>query len=460
MTILLLLLVGELFIPAPDSFIYPMRVDTFAEMEFAIFPPKSAQFPLFYKIEWGDGDTLNWTGPVQSPVEIYRYHRYRTTGTFPIRVQAKDVSGNISSWSRPCSVEVVATLVKWFAPTIGAIVAAPALDQNGNIYIGDEEGAFYSFFPNGELRWSFNTKGPIYAGATLDRDLVFVPSLDSQLYCLDTAGNLQWQVKLDDELWSPAAVDSPGNLYLGTISGKLIKISPKGKVLFKLQLGDEIAAAPTVVNDMVFVSADSIYCFTSKGKRRWSFGTPDGTYFFPAPVSDEKGNIFAGSFDGYLYCIGPEGRMRWRVPVPDEDEIRTEVILSPDGEIIFGTDGGYLCTKPPQGAVQVLHEANDAICATPAVNEKGTVYFLSDDGTFYALTKNGRILFAQEIASGEKEIYYSSAPVIAADGTVYVGSWDGGLYAFYGEAPPARTLWSQFRQNPQHTGRLTLKGRR
>jgi outer membrane protein assembly factor BamB len=46
-----------------------------------------------------------------------------------------------------------------------------------------------------------------------------------------------------------------------------------------------------------------------------------------------------------------------------------------------------------------------------------------------------------------------AAPVIGPDGTLYVGSFDGHLYALRTDSPGlARSPWPMFRQNPQHTG--------
>ncbi len=443
----------------PDSFLYPRRNDTVQELEFTIITPRNAPGALFFKIDWGDGETLDWIGPFRAPIEPTRYHKYRNPGTYIIRVLAKDTWGNISEWSRPCSVEIVPSIVKWFFPTVEAIVAAPALDESGNIYIGDDSGTFYSINPDGQLRWTFSCRQPVYGGVTIHKGLIYLPALDSSLYCLDTLGNLRWSVNLGDELWTPPAVAADGTLFLTTDAGKLISLTPGGKVRWSKKLGDEVSSAPTIGPDgMVYVSADSVYCFTPKGKRRWALGIAEDAYFFPAPVPDSSGNLIVGAFDGHLYNIRPDGKIRWRIPVPDEDEIRTEVVFGPDGTMFWGTDGYYLCAS--NGAVRIVYEANDVICATPAVSANGTVYILPDDGTFYAFTKEGRLFFKQDIAYGDKEIYYTSSPVIGPDGTVYVGSWDGGLYAFYGDAGPAPTIWPQFRQNAQHTGRATIKQRR
>ncbi len=449
------------YLAPPDSFIYPLRTDTMTELEFTIVPPRNFSGALFFKIDWGDGETLDWIGPFRAPVEPTRYHKYRAPGNYIIRVISKDSSENLSDWSSPCSVKVIPSLVKWFFPTIEAIVAAPTLDEHGNIYIGDDSGTFYSLNPNGELRWTFSCRQPIYASAAVHRGLIYLPSLDSHLYCLDTLGKLHWSVNLADELWTPPAINADGTLFLTTDAGRLVSLTPQGKIRWSVKLGNEISSAPTIGPDgMVYVSADSFYSFTPKGKRRWALAVPEDAYFFAAAVPDRDGNLVVGNFDGHIYTIRPDGKIRWRLPVPDEDEIRTEVIYGPEGTTFWGTDGYYLCARKDTGALRIIYEANDVICATPAVSANGTVYILPDDGTFYAFDRQGRLFLKQDIAYGDKDIYYTSSPVIGPDGTVYVGSWDGGLYAFYGDAPPAETIWSQFRQNAQRTGRAITKKQR
>lgn len=454
MLLVIIISLGQTKIAPPDSFVYSLRTDTTTELEFTIFPPRGAQLPLFYKIDWGDGETLDWTEPLRHSIDITRYHRYSSTGRYGIRVMVKDSAGDISCWSQACSVEVIPALVKWFAPTLGAVIAAPAIDEMGNVYIGDDSGKFYSFSINGELRWTFSARGPIYSGATIHGGLIYLPALDSHLYCIDTGGKLRWSINLENELWTPAAVNQDGSIYIVNDNGTFFALTPQGKVRWRINVGEEATSSPTIGPDgLLYIAADSVYCFSLKGKRRWAFGAGEETYFFPAPVPDAQGGIRIGCSDGYIYALRPDGKVRWRIPVPDEDEIRTEIVYSPDGTMFLGTDGYYLCSKTDTGGTKIVYETNDVVCATPAVSDNGTVYILPDDGTFYAFTAFGRLLFKLDIASSDKDLYYTSSPAIGQDSTVYIGSWDGGIYAFYGDAPPARSLWPQFRQNAQHTGR-------
>ncbi len=458
----LALLLGADPLSAPDSLVVPMWADTAVEIEAVIFPPANALLPLYYQVAWGDGDTLDWTGPLESPTDISRYHKYKTPGDYAVSVRARDSLGRVSGWGKHYDVKVwPEPIQKGLFPTDDAMVASPTLDLQGNIYIGDESGTFRSITPNGHERWKFQAGDAVYSSAAINRDQVYFASLDSNVYCLDTAGKRRWSLYLGDEIYSTSAIGADGTIYIGTDKGTLAAIAPNGKKKWSFKTGDEIAGSPTIgLTGLIYITSDSVYCLDAKGRKHWAYGAPEGDYFYASAVVDDKGIVYVGNTDGYLYCIGPDGRQQWRTPAPEGDEIRPEVIVSPDSAFYFGTDGYYLCRKTPGGTPTIVYEAIDIVIATAAASDKGTVYFLPDDGTLYALASNGRLLWSREVASGDKDVYYSSAPTIGPDGTVYVGSWDGGLYAFRGDGPVANTFWPQYRHDPQHTGRLTKPPKR
>jgi outer membrane protein assembly factor BamB len=61
--------------------------------------------------------------------------------------------------------------------------------------------------------------------------------------------------------------------------------------------------------------------------------------------------------------------------------------------------------------------------------------------------------------SGTKKWTYTtgdtivSSPALASDGTIYIGSYDHKLYAFYGRSKLASTAWPMFHHDRKHTGR-------
>ena len=54
---------------------------------------------VYFYIQWGDGDNVEWTGPYSSGEEITLSHSWDSIGTYTIKVKAKDNYGAESSWS-------------------------------------------------------------------------------------------------------------------------------------------------------------------------------------------------------------------------------------------------------------------------------------------------------------------------------------------------------------------------
>jgi len=69
-------------------------------------------------------------------------------------------------------------------------------------------------------------------------------------------------------------------------------------------------------------------------------------------------------------------------------------------------------------------ETNNAIRCAPVLADDGTIYVGSGDHYLYALNSDGSLKWKFE--TGER---VDSSPAVAADGTIYVGSWDNYLYA-------------------------------
>ena len=57
-----------------------------------------------YQWDWGDGNYSDWLGPYDSGATVTTQKSWVTKGTYSVRVKAKDIHGNESSWSEPLSV--------------------------------------------------------------------------------------------------------------------------------------------------------------------------------------------------------------------------------------------------------------------------------------------------------------------------------------------------------------------
>jgi hypothetical protein len=62
--------------------------------------------PVCYQWDWGDGTFSNWSVLIPSGVGVTGSHIWTRTGTYNVRVKAKDINGNESEWSDPLQVIV------------------------------------------------------------------------------------------------------------------------------------------------------------------------------------------------------------------------------------------------------------------------------------------------------------------------------------------------------------------
>jgi hypothetical protein len=88
------------------------------------------------------------------------------------------------------------------------------------------------------------------------------------------------------------------------------------------------------------------------------------------------------------------------------------------------------------------------VASSPAIGADGTVYVGSDESGVYALDGNRARRGFQKPRG-----WFHSSPAVGADGTVYVGSREHKVYAFETSSTgPADSPWPLFGQNAQRTG--------
>jgi len=85
-------------------------------------------------------------------------------------------------------------------------------------------------------------------------------------------------------------------------------------------------------------------------------------------------------------------------------------------------------TSSNNGTLKWKFAIGDQIHSSPAIASDGTIYVGSDDGYLYAINPDGTFKWKFETSS-----WIDSSSAIASDGTIYVGSDDEYLYAIGGE---------------------------
>jgi eukaryotic-like serine/threonine-protein kinase len=171
----------------------------------------------------------------------------------------------------------------------------------------------------------------------------------------------------------------------------------------------------------------------------WVYQTSGAIWGSPAI---NNGTVFIGSDDGNLYAFGAQaGKLIWKFA--SQGIVRSQPAIA-NGLVYFSSDDGFLYALHSQDGSQAWSTnignfldrtvredlgnspsptGYDYLQSSPIVTE-GTVYVGSLDGNLYALSADsGKILW--KFATGDK---IRATPTVD-QGTVYIGSWDKLLYA-------------------------------
>jgi outer membrane protein assembly factor BamB len=205
-----------------------------------------------------------------------------------------------------------------------------------------------------------------------------------------------------------------------------------------------IYSSPTVLDGTVYVGSDdsNLYAVDADtGEREWVFGEPSRDVRSSPTVVD--GTVYVGSHDSTLYAVNAEtGDELWRFAEPSSRVVSSPTVV--DGTVYFGsnegTDGGALYAVDAEtetatdtdewefseearerfnthaDKIWSFTEPSERVDSSPTVAD-GTVYVGSHDGTLYAVNaETGEREWKFTEPSGE----IHSSPTVA-DGTVYIG---------------------------------------
>jgi outer membrane protein assembly factor BamB len=111
-------------------------------------------------------------------------------------------------------------------------------------------------YPQGNIRWTFSTKGPIHSSVALAKGVIYFGSRDGMLYALDAANGIKrWVFKA--ESWVDASpVVHNDVVYFGSNDGRLYALDAlTGKNRWQFETGYNVVSSPTIAGDRVF------FCF-------------------------------------------------------------------------------------------------------------------------------------------------------------------------------------------------------
>ncbi len=176
------------------------------------------------------------------------------------------------------------------------------------------------------------------------------------------------------------------------------------------------------------------------GSTYWTIPTPGGNYseLFSAPAIDSKGYVYVGDNQGYLFAeqtpTSATPQRFWAFMLGG-DLSKLQPIIDNKGLIYIGSSSGFFTAIYPDGTYrwQVFLDTSGVMQKAALDSIAGVVYVVTSSGILYALDINtGAPKWSQKLG-------ITTVPVVGPDGTVYVGTPIGYLYAIQGD-PHANRL--------------------
>lgn len=200
--------------------------------------------------------------------------------------------------------------VRWHYPadaeTKARHVFAAPLVADGHVYVGGQDGLILSLkAADGSLRWSYNVKADVDGGPAMGEDgNLYVGADDGRLYALRSDGSLRWSFVAQKDIRAAAAVAASGTVYIGSFDGNLYALAPSGDVKWVLPTGGRIAASPVIdAAGTIYVGSQDqqLYAVSPKGRVLWTFELP-GDVDSSVAISD-SGVVVVGCDDGHLRAL-------------------------------------------------------------------------------------------------------------------------------------------------------------
>lgn len=343
---------------------------------------------------------------------------------------------------------------------------SPALGADGTIYVGN--GLLTALRPNGTVKWRSDYRilgapvvgpsGKIYASAAFPYGLL----------AFDSSGALLWSYPVPSVVWGTPVLGQDGAIYFGTAESGFFAIHPSGKLKWSFKTGtssfDTNAPVNLAVasNGRVYVAHHDgvLYALGPDGKLRWKFAHKPDPPFMTEPAIGEDGTIYfcassRDTFQNYLYALTPTGTQKWMFCPSKSGTLGSRFTV---GQPVIGLNGvifaaGSGCPDDfwalnPDGTL--LWAISNALYAAhgPAVGSNGYLYFGDGDKNLKAYDQNGTFKWQYPLQD-----WRMSPPCIAADGTLYINTSKGFLWAIKTEARGlANSAWPRFHRNNQNTG--------
>lgn len=350
--------------------------------------------------------------------------------------------------------------VKWTFDTGSEIFGAPAIGSDGTIYVGSNDKYLYAINPDGTLKWKFKAEYGIKASPVIGADgtIYFAQVGLGKLYALNADGTQKWVTeRADGWIEDTPGLMSDGTLVFGTTNQNFYGYNPDGSNKWTITMNWNEYSSPAIGADgtiYIGLNSNGLYARKADGSAKWNFSAAGKVQSSPAIGAD--GTIYVGAGNGNLYAINADGTEKWHFQTGGA--IYSSPVIGVDGTVYVGSSDAKFYAVNPDGTEKWHYTTLGAFlhADTPTIGADGLIYVTGYDTTYgyskylYAFNPDGSINWV--FTDGDA---IQSGVAISDDGTLYVGSYGGKLYALHStSAGLANSAWPRFHHDNRGTGNV------
>ena len=354
------------------------------------------------------------------------------------------------SWSVFCAPGDL----KWEINFGGCILDAPSVATNGNLLVSSCDGVVHSVTSDGSNVWSAPTSGyGSFANPVVAGDGTIYLRSGSRLFALSPDGVERWElpvlprVPLNDGL----SVGPDGVVYLSNGKNTLMAVNPDGTTRWQLN-GQFVGVPVTGPDGVVFVPSESSdFTSVNPDGSVCSLTNLSGSLKAVALRSDGTALVALTSWIGskaVVQALTPSDGTSWQFEYGAR--LAGSPIIGPDESVYYAFDDGRVVALNANGQLKWDYfmggtNTPSRVATTPALASDGTLYFTGEH-YLHALDSDGQLLWRFDGGSN-----VLGAPLVGADGTVYVCGSSGALFAVEGTgAGLAGAEWPMYHGNARH----------
>lgn len=258
---------------------------------------------------------------------------------------------------------------------------------------------------------------------------------------LGIIGKELWRVNVGGEIVHAPSIGPEGEIYVVTHNGLLLVLNSDGSKRWQAIIGSsssfDVATRVVIGKDgMVALTNDGhLLTFDSEGNPKLNLGKSGG--LTAPPFFGEDGTIYVMSNESTLWAISMDGKDLWNTKLCDIYGGGTwpGAVVS-FGDVVLAVCKGNTIYElfTDSGTIAYTYPTNDKMESTPAYGEEyNTVYFVSDGGWVFAMSKlEEGPRWQASVAGTANMIQMVDAPVVVGPtNLIYITPRHGTIFALY-----------------------------